>query len=191
MIDFTQADYQEMRENLRRLTPENETAKFKVDILSLCLFGKNYNLRPSKHWYALATEEELADWQTGDPVMAKLLQSRLHIQRKVEDYGIEQAEEEEGTRHYIPENIFAYELDAKQLDQTPIENFTMQHIRRSGSKKVTTCIFHDDSKPSCVLYQEKGFYCFSCGEGGGAIKWAMREFSMDFLQALEFLNKYN
>lgn len=37
--------------------------------------------------------------------------------------------------------------------------------RKSGKALTTTCVFHEDRKPSMAVYED-GFKCFSCGEHG-------------------------
>lgn len=43
-------------------------------------------------------------------------------------------------------------------------------VKRSGSRYVTRCLFHDDKTPSMTLYpDEGGFYCFGCQKHGDAV----------------------
>lgn len=45
------------------------------------------------------------------------------------------------------------------------------HIKRSGSKAFTCCLFHAEKTPSMCLYpHDGGFYCFGCHEYGDAIR---------------------
>lgn len=154
-----------------------------LDALSLKLFGKNYNPHPSKAWFKMATEDETAEWQNGDREMEDLLMSRVKVQKKVDNFTLEMAEEDEGIRHRVP----PLEENYDRLRLLDITNITLQQVKHRKTK----CIFHNDSNPSCVLYPDgKGFYCFSCTKSGNAIDWTMEEFSLTFPQALEFLKNY-
>lgn len=157
-----------------------------TDALSMKLFNKNVNPSPSKSWFMMATDQEIGDWQLGDKELEKLLMSRLLVKRSVELYTREQMEEDEGIRHSIP----PLQEDLTDLREIPIHRFTLATVRKSAGKYLTKCIFHDDTKPSCVLYDTQGYYCFSCGASGNSIDWAMQEFGFTFKQAAEFLSKY-
>jgi len=63
--------------------------------------------------------------------------------------------------------------------------------RKDGRRSWSLCPFHTDTHPSlCCFGPEKGFYCFSCGEGGNAIKLVMKIQDCKFIQAVKFiLNK--
>lgn len=58
-----------------------------------------------------------------------------------------------------------------------------------GNKGWAVCPFHKDTKPSLCLYEgDKGFYCFSCGEGGDAIKLVMQTREVSFPEAVRYIN---
>jgi len=43
-------------------------------------------------------------------------------------------------------------------------------LRKIGANYITSCIFHDDSTPSMVLYPDSdSFFCFGCGEWGDSL----------------------
>lgn len=156
------------------------------DALALKLFGQNVNPLPSPVWFFIATEEEIAEWQHADPQLSAILAERIRIRKSVNSYTLEEAEELEGVRHYVP----PLEEDYESLRQIPIDRFTLQPVIGSGTSKRTRCVFHDDRNPSCYLYSQNGFYCFACGAGGNAVDWAMQEFGRSFSQAIELLKAY-
>jgi hypothetical protein len=164
----------------------NEQDRIIADALSLKLFDRNVNPNPSKAWLHTASEEELATWQHGDAETEALLRSRLKVAKAVKNYSQEMMEEDSGLRHYVP----ALETDLEPLRNVNIADFTLQPVKRRAKRSLTLCPFHDDRHPSCVLYERKGFYCFSCGKGGNAIDWAMAEFGFTMPQAVDFLQKY-
>lgn len=46
-------------------------------------------------------------------------------------------------------------------------------------KGICRCPFHDDEHPSMKIYDDdKGYYCFSCGEGGDVIKFVSRLYGL-------------
>ena len=63
-----------------------------------------------------------------------------------------------------------------------ISRLTMKQVAaaygfKAGRRDICTCPFHQDKHPSMKLY-EKGFYCFSCGEGGDLIRFVARLFDI-------------
>ena len=158
-----------------------------TDALSLKLFGRNYNPHPSSAWFMMATEDEIAQWQQGDEEKEQMLWERMSVAKRVRHYTLEMAEEDEGLRHYVPD--LGLELDP--LRTRDIASFTQQKVRRSGRNFVTTCPFHNDTHPSCILYPDgRGYWCPACGAGGNAIDWAMQEFGHSFGQAVDYLNTW-
>ena len=163
-----------------------ETERLYADALSLKLFNRNVNPEPSQAWIIVATEDEIAEWQNGDKILESILAERIRVQKVVEMYTLEEFEELSGLRHSVP----PLSSDFTDIRHVNIAKFTLQKIRREGSKMKAVCVFHDDHHPSCALYPTEGFYCFSCGKGGNAVDWAMQEFGFNFKQAEEFLQRY-
>jgi CHC2 zinc finger len=157
------------------------------DALSLKLFGKNVNPDLSMAWVQAATEQEIAEWQHGDSYHERLLLERIFVQKQVKLYTEELMEEDMGIRHAVP---LLEDVDYDRIREISIKDFTLQKVKRQGKNALTTCVFHLDKDPSCVLYEHKGYYCFSCGASGNAIDWTMREFGMSFPQAVDFLSHY-
>lgn len=167
-----------------------ETKKIMDDALSLKLFNRNVNPNPSAAWFTMSTDEEIAEWQCGDKHLERTLLERKKLQDETKRYSKEESEGLEGIRY---RHDLLDTFDMSKMDnyrEIPIENITMQQVRNLGSKRVTLCPFHDDKKPSCVLYGKNGFYCFSCGASGNAVDWTMREFDLNFRSAIKYLEHY-
>ena len=51
------------------------------------------------------------------------------------------------------------------------------------------CPFHSEKTPSFKVYpNDKGWYCFGCGQGGDVISFVQRLFNLDFMYACKKLN---
>jgi hypothetical protein len=81
------------------------------------------------------------------------------------------------------------EFDIEAANQTPVESLISdRHIRRSGRSFFTNCPFHEEKTPSFCIYPDgKGYFCFGCNEGGNAINFVMKLYTLDFIQAVKFL----
>jgi DNA primase len=67
-----------------------------------------------------------------------------------------------------------------------VEGYT--RLRKSGSRYVGLCPFHQERTPSFGVSPDRGtFKCFGCGEGGDAITFVEKRESLDFVGAIEFL----
>ncbi len=61
-------------------------------------------------------------------------------------------------------------------------------LRKVGSRYTGKCPFHDDRSPSfSVDAVDKQYYCFGCGRGGDAIRFAQETENLDFVGAVEWL----
>ena len=69
---------------------------------------------------------------------------------------------------------------------TLVESYT--RLRKSGSRYVGLCPFHQERTPSFGVSPERGtFKCFGCGEGGDAISFVEKQENLDFVGAVEWL----
>ena len=67
----------------------------------------------------------------------------------------------------------------------------VQGLMKSGSRLVGLCPFHDDHRPSLVLYPDEGrFHCYGCGTRGDVIQFLMEAECLRFPQALRVLEEY-
>lgn len=63
-------------------------------------------------------------------------------------------------------------------------------LKKTGSSFRILCPFHSDKDPSCsISLQRNQFHCFSCGAGGGIIKFVELKESCDKKAAYNFLRK--
>jgi CHC2 zinc finger/Toprim-like len=73
-----------------------------------------------------------------------------------------------------------------------IEDLVAQSValRRSGKNFVGRCPFHDDHRPSLVVYPAtQSFYCFACRVSGDAISFLMKAEHLSFPEALRVLRE--
>lgn len=67
-----------------------------------------------------------------------------------------------------------------------VEGYT--RLRKSGSRLVGLCPFHQERTPSFGVSPDRGtFKCFGCGEGGDAIAFVEKQENLDFVGSIEFL----
>jgi DNA primase len=61
-------------------------------------------------------------------------------------------------------------------------------LRQTGKSFVGLCPFHEDSRPSLNVSQEKQIYkCFACGAGGNVFSFVMGMEKVPFVEAVELL----
>lgn len=60
-------------------------------------------------------------------------------------------------------------------------------LRRQGSRWVARCPFHDDRRPSFVIFPDSGWKCFGCGEWGDQITLVAKTFGIRPLQAAHLI----
>lgn len=78
----------------------------------------------------------------------------------------------------------------KALSITEVVRRAGGTVRRSGSRYVTLCPWHDDHTPSLTLYDDTGrshCYCHACGHGGDAISYVMQTQGWNFKEACEWI----
>jgi DNA primase len=67
-----------------------------------------------------------------------------------------------------------------------VEAYT--RLRKSGSRYVGLCPFHQERTPSFGVSPDRGtFKCFGCGEGGDGISFVEKHENLDFVGAIEWL----
>jgi DNA primase len=63
-------------------------------------------------------------------------------------------------------------------------------LRPSGANLVGLCPFHEDHRPSLVVYRERqGFHCFGCQAHGDVVDFLMRIEKLGFREAVEVLKR--
>jgi DNA primase len=86
--------------------------------------------------------------------------------------------------------------DRSQIEQLksriPIQDLVSRYVplRPSGANFTGCCPFHDDRKPSFVVYpRTQSFYCFACQAHGDTFTFLMKKDQLTFPQAVETLKQ--
>jgi len=74
----------------------------------------------------------------------------------------------------------------QNIDLVQIIEQSGVELRRSGSRYVGLCPFHDDKHPSFAVYQNN-YHCFSCHAHGDAIDFVQKMYGLSFPEALKYL----
>jgi len=62
-------------------------------------------------------------------------------------------------------------------------------LRPNGRRLIGVCPFHDDGRPSLVVYpQNESYFCFGCGAGGDVIDFVARLHGVGFREAAAMLS---
>ncbi|MCA9240296.1 MAG: hypothetical protein KDA37_08860, partial [Planctomycetales bacterium] len=83
-------------------------------------------------------------------------------------------------------------LDAKELVRQAVDIVDLvgesYELRRQGRNYVCRCPWHDDTRPSLTVNQERqSWKCWVCDIGGDIFSWVMRRDGIEFREALEML----
>lgn len=83
-------------------------------------------------------------------------------------------------------------LDAKELVRQSVDIVDLvgesYDLRRQGRNYVCRCPWHDDTRPSLTVNQERqSWKCWVCDIGGDIFSWVMRRDGVEFREALEML----
>ncbi len=76
------------------------------------------------------------------------------------------------------------------LQRTDLVEMVARHVqlKRVGSNMMGLCPFHSEKTPSFSVSPDKQmFYCFGCGKGGNAFRFAMEHDGYSFPEAVEVL----
>ncbi|MDX8409357.1 MAG: CHC2 zinc finger domain-containing protein, partial [Mariprofundales bacterium] len=76
------------------------------------------------------------------------------------------------------------------LQRTDLVEMVARHVplKRVGSNMMGLCPFHTEKSPSFSVSPDKQvFYCFGCGKGGNAFRFAMEHDGYSFPEAVELL----
>ena len=83
-----------------------------------------------------------------------------------------------------------YDVDAIR-QANPLEDAVTEagvELRQAGSRLVGRCPFHEDRRPSMVVYPgNRSYFCFSCGAGGDVIDFLGRFHRIGFKEAAALL----
>ena len=61
-------------------------------------------------------------------------------------------------------------------------------LKRSGPIHVCVCLWHDDSRPSCYIYQDH-YHCHVCGAHGDVIDWVAKYEGLSKGRAIRLLSQ--
>ena len=61
-------------------------------------------------------------------------------------------------------------------------------LKRTGSRFIGLCPFHDEKTPSFFVFDDNHFKCFGCGMHGDAVDFVSRLQGCDFKEALRILD---
>ena len=72
----------------------------------------------------------------------------------------------------------------------PIEEVIGSYVtlKRTGSRYVACCPFHNEKTPSFTVFTDtSSYYCFGCGAGGDIITFIMNRENLDYVEAVRLL----
>jgi len=76
------------------------------------------------------------------------------------------------------------------IARTDLVEIIARHVelKKSGSNMMGLCPFHHEKSPSFSVSADKQlYYCFGCGQGGGAFQFLMEHDGYSFPEAVEYL----
>ena len=76
------------------------------------------------------------------------------------------------------------------LSRTDVVEIISRHVelKKSGANMMGLCPFHHEKSPSFSVSADKQlYYCFGCGQGGGAFQFLMEHDGYAFPEAVEYL----
>ncbi|MDQ6965155.1 MAG: DNA primase [Mariprofundales bacterium] len=85
---------------------------------------------------------------------------------------------------------FEQEFIESVLQRIDLVSLISRHVqlKRSGANFMGLCPFHNEKTPSFSVSSDKQiFYCFGCGKGGNAFRFAMDHDGYTFPEAVEYL----
>jgi DNA primase len=95
-------------------------------------------------------------------------------------------------KEYLQKNK---KIDLEKIKEIPllevITSFMDIPYKNSGNKYYLKCPFHDDNRPSFVIYPNSNtFHCFGCGASGDVIDFVMKIKNCDFKTSVNYLNNF-
>lgn len=80
-------------------------------------------------------------------------------------------------------------MNAEQIKQAVPMNKAVEFYGFKLVNGKMCCPFHSEKTPSFKVYpNDKGWYCFGCGQGGDVISFVQRLFNLDFPAACKKIN---
>lgn len=85
----------------------------------------------------------------------------------------------------IPREKIEEVLAATDLEKVIVKSGVQ--LTRAGRLMKGKCPFHDDHKPSMMVWTDGSYHCFVCGKGGNAITYVMEKYNMTYVEAIKKL----
>ena len=80
--------------------------------------------------------------------------------------------------------------DIDKVKSIPIENILNISLRKSGGVLIGLCPLHKEKHPSFYIYPETNTcWCYGCNQGGDTINIIKLLHGLNFIQAVQWLNK--
>jgi DNA primase len=75
----------------------------------------------------------------------------------------------------------------QDIDLASVVTDSGVELKRSGTRHVGLCPFHDEKTPSLFIFPDNHFKCFGCGEHGDCIDFVQKLHGLSFKDALKHL----
>jgi len=135
--------------------------------------------------------EEIGDGGDVTDFFVRLRRSREEFLRLLEASQPLRREEQPETINASSAGAARDEIEGLK-SRISIENLVGRYVelRPSGVRYVARCPFHEDRRPSFVVYPEtQSFYCFGCREHGDVLSFLMRVEHLSFGEAVKVLRR--
>lgn len=79
-------------------------------------------------------------------------------------------------------------LPIEEAKSVPILSlYDFQNVKKTYSRTMCSCPFHQDNSPSFCIYPTNTFYCFSCNKGGDCITFMRELHNISFVEAVKHI----
>jgi len=167
---------------LLEIFPESiKTAKQKLKELK----DRTYDIEAECNRYL---EELLLFLKTSDPILLEFANDLAYTAMQDHEQEIKHWEtivKMDKFRRKPVEDGTITDTDIMRAKDLPIIN--LLKVNRAG---FALCEFHSEKTPSCKVYKDNRFHCFSCNANGDAIDLVMKQNGLTFIEAVKkILNK--
>lgn len=146
------------------------------------LFGKIIKLS-DKH-----PDEEPENWETylwNEIAIAEIRERVVKLNDLISRNELHLGKIEYRKTPYTKSSISQAEID--QAKKVPLSEILGTEGKRSASRRILCCPFHEEKTPSFTIYPDNHWHCFSCGKTGDSISLVMHISSLSFIQAIKSL----
>lgn len=81
----------------------------------------------------------------------------------------------------------SWEFAMETAKKKPITDYYIGKLRKTGSRHMGKCPFHEDGSPSFVIYETNTANCFGCGWNGDVIDFVSKLNNLDFKETIRLL----